>query len=224
VTLDGGESLRERKRRQTREQIARAAMRLFAERGFDNVTVPQIAEAAGVAAKTVYNYFPVKAGIFFDEAGDILAELLAAVGNRTPGEPAIEGIRRFIQDRGEWAEGRRPAQPTRRFQQLIADSPALRAYQREMFSRYETALAALLADETGLPRRSVEPFVAAVALVAMIRAAFETTPSGHQPGRDTSGAALNLLAGGLGSYAVAGPASSCRRNDQPPERARPAPA
>lgn len=54
--LDGEEGLRERNRRQTRELIATAAMRLFAECGFDNVTVPEIAEAAGVAAKTVYNF------------------------------------------------------------------------------------------------------------------------------------------------------------------------
>lgn len=210
MTLDGEESLRERNRRQTRELIASAAMRLFAEHGFDNVTVPEIAEAAGVAAKTVYNYFPAKAGMFFDEAGPILDELLAAVRNRAPGEPAIEGIRGFIAGRAEWAEGRRPAQPTSRFRQLIAGSPALRAYQRVMFGHYETALADLLADETSVPRGSVEPFVAAAALVAVVRAAFETTPAGRQPGRDTAGAALELLAGGLGSYATAGRAHEQR--------------
>ncbi len=55
------EGLRERKRRETRARIAGSAMPLFMRRGFDAVSVAEIAAAAGVAEKTVYNYFPVKA-------------------------------------------------------------------------------------------------------------------------------------------------------------------
>jgi AcrR family transcriptional regulator len=65
--------LRGRKRRQTRTAIAKSAMQLLAQHGFDQVSVAQIAAAAGVAEKTVYNYFPAKADMFFDEASDILA-------------------------------------------------------------------------------------------------------------------------------------------------------
>ena len=65
--------MRGRKRRQTRTAIAKSAMQLFAQHGFDQVSVAQIAAAAGVAEKTVYNYFPAKADMFFDEASDILA-------------------------------------------------------------------------------------------------------------------------------------------------------
>lgn len=198
--MDTGESLRERRRRETRGVIARAAMRLFAERGFDQVSVAEIAAAAGVAEKTVYNYFPVKAEMFFDEAGDILAELLAAVQYRAAGQSALEAVATFLAGRAEWAAGRRPEQPTSRFRQLIAESTALQAQQRLMFARYETALANVLAEETGVPAGSVQPFIAAVALIGALRAAFEVTRDANL-GHDPASAALGLLADGLASYA-----------------------
>jgi AcrR family transcriptional regulator len=200
--VDGEEGLRERKRRETRALIARTAMPLFIRRGFDAVSVAEIAAAAGVAEKTVYNYFPVKAAMFFDEADSVLAELLAAVRYRAPGQSAVDAVGTFIAGRGEWAAGRRPEQPTGRFRQLIDGSPALQAQQRLMFAAFETALAEMLADETGVPRGAVEPFVAAVALVGVIRAAFEASPGGAEPGRDMAAAALSLLSGGLSGYAV----------------------
>jgi AcrR family transcriptional regulator len=200
IGLDDEESLRERKKRQTRQVIASAAMRLFTERGFDAVTIPQIADAAGVAEKTVYNYFPRKTGLFFDEAGDILAELLHAVRARQCGQSALDAVQGFLAGRAEWAAGRRPARPSRRYRQLIADSPALQAGMREMFASYESALACLLAEETGAAAGSAEPFIAAAALVAIIRSAFEAI---GPPGRDATAGALRLLRDGLGNYAVA---------------------
>jgi AcrR family transcriptional regulator len=168
-------------------------MQLFAERGFDEVSV---------AENTVYNYFPAKADLFFDEASDILAELLAAVRYRAPGASALTAVETFMAGRAEWAAGRRPAQLTGRFRQLIANSTALQTHQRLMFGRFETALASLLAEETGAPAGSAEPFVASVALIAVLRAPFEASPS-PQPGRDLVTSALDLLAGGLAGYAPA---------------------
>jgi AcrR family transcriptional regulator len=145
----GEEGLRERKRRETRALISGTAMRLFMERGFDQVSITEIAAAAGVADKTVYNYFPVKAEMFFDEADDVLAELLAAVRYRAAGQSAVDAVGTFIAGRAEWAAGRRPEQPSGRFREVIAESTALQAQQRLMFTAFETALAGLLAEETG---------------------------------------------------------------------------
>ena len=195
------EGLRERKRRETRVLIAGTAMQLFAERGFDRVSIAEIAAAAGVAEKTVYNYFPAKAAMFFDEADDVLAELLAAIRYRQTGQSAVDAVGTFLFGRAEWAAGRRPAQPTASFRQLIGDSAALQAQERLMFGRYETALASLLAEETGAPEGSAEPFAAAVALVGVIRAAFEASHD-SRGGAGSVLAGLNLLAGGLTSYAV----------------------
>jgi AcrR family transcriptional regulator len=198
------DGLRERNRRRTRAAIAEAAMRLFAQRGFDRVSVAEVADAAGVAEKTVYNYFPAKAGLFFDEGDDVLAELLASVRYRTAGESALAAVRRFVAGRAEWAAGRRPERPTSGFRQMIAGSPALQAHRRLMFARYEAELARLLAEETGAAPGSAEPFVAAVALVAVLRASFEATASGPGPAGDEAVRAMDLLAKGLASYAVAG--------------------
>ena len=90
-----------------------------------------------------------------------------------------------VAGRAEWAAGRRPDQPTARFCQLIVGSTAPQARQRLMFARYETALASLLAQETGTAAGSVEPFVVAVALIAVLRAA----SSGGVAGRADQNAA-----------------------------------
>jgi hypothetical protein len=78
------------------------------------------------------------------------------------------------------------------------------SHQRLMFGRYESALASLLAEETGAATGSVEPFVASVALIAVLRAPFEASPSSVRPAQDIAATALDLLAGGLAAYAVAG--------------------
>lgn len=81
---------------ETRALISGTAMPLFMERGFDQVSITEIAAAAGVAEKTVYNYFPAKAEMFFDEAVDVLGELLAAVRYRAAGQSAVDAVGTFI--------------------------------------------------------------------------------------------------------------------------------
>src|SRR5437764_6428159 len=78
--------LRESKKQQTREAIAGTAMGLFATRGFDHVTVAEVAAAAGVSEKTVFNYFPTKEDLFWDEVPEREAALVDAVRCRTEGE------------------------------------------------------------------------------------------------------------------------------------------
>ena len=143
-----------------------------------------------------------------------LRERKRAVQYRAAGQSAVDAVGTFIAGRGEWAAGRRPEQPTSRFRQLIADSTALQAQQRRMFAAFEAALAGELAEETGARPGAVEPFVAAVALVGVIRAAFEVSPGWPEPDRDMATAALRLLAAGLSGYAVrpgppAGRPASC---------------
>jgi AcrR family transcriptional regulator len=83
--MEGG--LRERKKQQTREAIALAAMALFQARGFDDVTVAEVAEAADVSEKTVFNHFPTKEDLVFFRADDRLVERVDAIRNRPPGVP-----------------------------------------------------------------------------------------------------------------------------------------
>ena len=81
------EGLRERKKQKTRQLIAETARRLFAERGFERVTVTEIAHEAEVSPATVFNYFPTKEDLVYWRLGAFEAELLAAVRERAAGEP-----------------------------------------------------------------------------------------------------------------------------------------
>jgi len=87
------EGLRARKKRAAREAIAATASRLFAERGFDAVTVAEVAAAADVSEKTVFNYFPTKEDLAFAGREQGLMQLVAAIRERAPGTPVIDVFR-----------------------------------------------------------------------------------------------------------------------------------
>ncbi|HEY5357774.1 MAG TPA: TetR family transcriptional regulator [Streptosporangiaceae bacterium] len=204
---DGEAGLRQRKKERTRRAIADAAMRLFLERGFDQVSILQIATAAEVAVQTVYNYFPAKGDLVFDEADEIINDLLSTVRQRAPGESPLWVIRGYFAHVPARVAGRRPPEPTPKFRRLVSDSATLRSYQREVFARFERSLAALLAEETGQPHDAVEPFIAAAGLVSVFRVNLEGRASDAEPPRQRVERALDLLERGLGDYAVspAGP-------------------
>jgi AcrR family transcriptional regulator len=86
-------SLRERKKLETRRHIADTARRLFAERSFDAVTVDEVARAADVSKKTVFNYFPTKEDLVFDRMQDREALLVGLVRERAPGVSLAEAFR-----------------------------------------------------------------------------------------------------------------------------------
>src|SRR5919197_6080675 len=88
--------LRERKKQHTRQQIAQTANRLFAERGFDAVTVAEIARAADVSEVTVFNYFPTKEALFYGTMQFFEEQLLQAVLDRPAGDSALTTFRRVL--------------------------------------------------------------------------------------------------------------------------------
>jgi AcrR family transcriptional regulator len=198
---DNQPGLRERNKERTRQAITDAAMRLFLEHGFDNVSIIKIAAAAEVSVQTVYNYFPAKADLVFDEADRITSDLQRVVRHRPPGQSALSAIRGYFAS-SPARVGRRPPEPTPRFRRLVRNSPALRAYQREIFARFEQALAAALADETGAPPDAVEPFIAAAGLVSVFRVNLEGRDSDTEPPGQRAERALDLLEHGLRDYAL----------------------
>src|SRR3954452_16195921 len=96
MSTDVRGGLRERKKEATRRLIAATARRLFSERGFDGVTVAEIARAADVAEKTVFNYFPTKEDLFYSRLEAFEEELLEAVRDRAPDESISAAFRTFI--------------------------------------------------------------------------------------------------------------------------------
>jgi len=206
--------LRERKKQQTRERIAETARRLFAERGFEGVTVAEIARAAEVAEKTVFNYFPTKEDLVYWRLESFEEELLETIRRRAPGESILAAFSRFIlRQRGLLAApdpeaGERLAAITR----MISESPALRAREQRIFGRYTDSLAGLIAEETGARPGDARPRVAANAMMGVHRTlvdfARERIVAGMERDRlardvrARTKQALELLEEGLGDYGV----------------------
>jgi AcrR family transcriptional regulator len=204
--------LRERKKQQTREVIAQTARRLFLERGFDHVPVAEIARAADVSEKTVFNYYPRKEDLVYFQLEAFEEELLAAVRDRAPGESALDAFSRFVlQRRGLLAESDpEAAERLAALTRMITESPALLTREREIFERYTDSLAELLARETGAAPDDVEPRVVANALMGVHRAlvnftrrrivAGERNPRLHRQVRAQGRRALARLERGLEGY------------------------
>ncbi|MWA05754.1 TetR family transcriptional regulator [Actinomadura sp. LD22] len=96
--MDERTGLRERKKRRTRHAIASAALRLFAERGYEETTIADIAAAADVAPRTFFGYFPSKEDVVFAEVDDRLGEVAERLAAREPGETPLQAIRRCVVD------------------------------------------------------------------------------------------------------------------------------
>lgn len=142
----GQSGLRERKKRATRALIADTASRLFAERGFDQTTVAEVAEAAGVSVKTVFNYFPAKEDLFFDRDEEVRQRWLDAVADQRPGEPALAGLRRREVSRFSG----NPNGPSAQFRKIVAGSTHLQARSERMWAEHEDAVTAALAGRLGV--------------------------------------------------------------------------
>ena len=199
--------LRERKKQQTRRQIAETARQLFSERGFEQVTVAEVARAADVSTQTVFNYFPTKEDLVYWRLESFEDELLTTIRERPAGESALAAFGRFVRAPrgmlGDYdAEAREQLAAVTR---MIASSPALLAREQQIFAGFTDALAELLGGD-------IEARVAANAMMGVHRALVDfargrIVEGARHPGladevRAQADAALTLLERGLGAYAV----------------------
>ncbi|GAA3712507.1 helix-turn-helix domain-containing protein [Streptomyces tremellae] len=185
---------RERKKAATRQAIADAALRLFLERGYDDVGIREIADAADVSTTTLFKHFPVKEALVFDEEADLEAGLLAAVRDRPPGRSVPNALR-------EHALRCRRADPDgdprfAAFLELVDSTPALREYHQAMWLRHTTALARVIAEESGRPADDA-------ACAALAHFALEAPHAARARGdrRQVIDRAFDLLDGGWRSLA-----------------------
>jgi AcrR family transcriptional regulator len=143
------EGLRERKKRRTREDIAAAAMALFEARGFDAVTVAEIARAADVSEKTVFNYFPAKEDLIVQRGAERLEELIAALRAQPPGASPLEPFRRMTLDFLDRVE-REPVETIVAVPRLVMGSAALRERLFVGWEREAAVLTPVIAEQAGL--------------------------------------------------------------------------
>ena len=162
--------LRERKKQQTRQQIFEAARGLFEKKGFDRVSVAEIARAADVSEVTVFNYFPTKEDLFYGGMEFFEEELIESVRSRPKGDSAVKAFRRRLLVGADRLESKPTAEAILKAAQLVSASPSLVAREREIVERFTARLAQLLAQETGADAEDVEPLTVASALMATHRA------------------------------------------------------
>lgn len=168
------ESLRERKKALTRQLISDTATAMFLERGFDDVKVTEIADACGVAEKTVYNYFPTKESLVLDREQHIVDAIHRAFGPdgdaSTPIDAALAVLAWQLDDPVA-GFGRRSQTfdlaDFSRFSELVDTTPALRAAQGDMMIRLTRELAVTLAERIGVSPDEPEPQIAAHAILGL---------------------------------------------------------
>jgi AcrR family transcriptional regulator len=143
--------LRERKKERTRRVIADAAARLFAERGYEQVAVSDVARDAEVSEQTVYNYFPTKEHLVTDYDQAVQDQLCRLIRTRAPGTTPAAAIREFALDVVEGIR-RVPAEQWRgELGYLAAISPTVHRLALEMSDRQADAIAGAIGESTDVP-------------------------------------------------------------------------
>jgi AcrR family transcriptional regulator len=193
-----GGGLRERHRRRTAAEIEAAALELFGERGFEAVTVDDIAAAADISRRTFFRYYAGKEDVLFHEHPRRLQELAEAFSARPAGEPALTALRQAMLSLASNVEQDRERRLRRL--RIIHDSPALQAGSLGRQQKWEQAISELVAQRLGVdPAADLRPAVVASTTLAAVRVAIGMWLAGE--GRADLPAlvaeALDLLDGGL---------------------------
>jgi AcrR family transcriptional regulator len=159
--------LRERKKQQTRECIAEAALDLFSKNGFHATTIKQIADRADVAPRTVSGYFPVKEDLIFWRYSEIFESLELRLTDRKPRESAADALGAWLrQDLSEQSsDGLLRARQVRR---LIHSEAVLRTYERGLQEQAEQIVARAVAVDLGLAPSDLLPAMVGAATIAAL--------------------------------------------------------
>lgn len=189
--------LRERKKQQTRATIARVALELFAERGYERTTLAEIADAAEISRRTIFTYFGGKEDILFCDLPALFARLEQTLEERPPGSTTVDALRVFLASVVPLDENARLRQ------KIIHASEALRLSKRARFAGIEHLIAESIAKDLDAGPHDVRPPLVA----ASITAALTTTrdrleaESGEEISQEQAAAildeALKFLSGGL---------------------------
>ncbi len=130
--------LRERKKERTRQELMRSALRQFADRGFDQVTVEEVAADCEVSPRTFFRYFSSKEDVLFAQGDRSLAGLLETLRSQPPDMPALEALRRAARTVAEDYEEDKEAVVLRH--QIMSATPALRTRAAERQQGWEAAV------------------------------------------------------------------------------------
>jgi AcrR family transcriptional regulator len=200
--------LREIKKGRTRQALIEAAMRLYREKGFDGVTVAEIARVAEVAPRTFFGYFETKEDVFLGGGDDRLDLLVRAIRQRDRRQPILAAIRPVLLKARE-PERQGGVRPRPGLSELLRH-PAVVQRLRERWNRWEDVLADAIAADVGASVGDPRPRLVAAAVTSAIRIAAAAAAERPQRRQQVAVQVFELLATGLARYGSRSGSSSRR--------------
>jgi AcrR family transcriptional regulator len=169
MVTSGG--LRERRKAQTRQEIAAAAVDLFERQGFEATTVEQIATAAGVSPRTFFRYFESKVDILLPGTTHDRPDLEARFAARPADESPIEAVHLLLREELQQVLAEDPL--SARQYRLMLSTPALRPLALQHFHEHMEEMARVFADRLGMPADALRPQIMAAAVSGSIWAVLD---------------------------------------------------
>jgi AcrR family transcriptional regulator len=189
--------LRERKKQQTRQTIARVALELFAERGYEHTTLAEIADAADVSKRTIFAYFESKEDILFCDEPRFYEQLKETLEQRPEDATTVDALREFLSSLHSMDEDARLRK------QIIHSDESLRLSERGRSARVEQLIADSVARDLDAAPGDVRPALVAASVTAAFNAARDRLeaesgePVSHEQAMAILDEVLEFLRGGL---------------------------
>ena len=190
--------LRERKKQQTRAKIERVALQLFAERGYDQTTLADIAEAADISPRTIFAYFESKEDILFCDEPSMYERLAQTLNDRPPGATTVDALREFISAIDESDE------QTKLRKRIIGANEGLRLSERGRSAAIEQLITESIAKDLGdIGPDDVRPRMIAASVTAAFSAVRDrlqegsAEPISHEEALGILDEVIEFLRGGL---------------------------
>jgi AcrR family transcriptional regulator len=188
--------LRERKKQQTRETIERVALELFVERGYDQTTLADIAEAADISPRTIFGYFQGKEDILFCQESVYFEMVREALDARPAGTTTVDALRDFIASMPE------PDDNMLARKKILAESPELQMKLRARIGELESILTDSIARDLEAGPDDVRPSLIAASMTAAFAAVRDRIQvadedSDHEAAMRILDEVLEFLQGGL---------------------------
>jgi AcrR family transcriptional regulator len=163
--------LRERKKQKTRDTISKVALDLFAERGYEQTTIAEIADAAEVSPRTIFAYFPSKEDILFCNQPQAEERLAQALRERPDGVTALDALRDFI------AGSLSPDHNEALRKRIVASNETLQRNERARFAPFEQLMVEAIAEDLNAGPDDIRPQIVAAALTAAFSAIHDHDPA-----------------------------------------------
>jgi AcrR family transcriptional regulator len=163
--------LRERKKQKTRDTIIKVALELFAERGYEQTTIAEIAEAAEVSPRTIFAYFPSKEDILFSDLPEIQERLAQALRQRPEGATTLDVLRDFV------AGSLTPDRNRVLRKRILASNPTLGRNERGRLAPFEQLMVEAIAEDLHAGPDDIRPQIVAAALIAAFSAVHDRAPA-----------------------------------------------